>query len=588
MRIVRVEIERFMGLRRVSLALNPHLQLIAGPNNSGKTTLFRALEFFFAPELFEAARVQPQNDYFREEGPRALTRVRLYFGSLTQTERTTFSDAVTQRSGRFWVEVRLSRRGQLTYRASRDQPGDELHKLLLEHLDIVHVPAVRVDRDRTLRPETERLAATLKDVLVRSRPGRDTEVQKRFASLARSVSTLLTRVLDASKNHMSELALPGVDIEFSTPAPPELLASALSRLRVKRAGTDIELSDEGTGIQSLLSFGILRHTASRERSRAHIFLVEEPEAFLHPQLQRALAAQLKALSRDVQVLATTHSPIIIDAVDIREVCRLRRDPDGLQYSWDPEELTDKESAQLRRFCDVKNSELVFAQKVICCEGPSDHGALIALCESELAEADVAVVAMGSADVAEHFAKLGRRFQLDTLFVLDKDKVASDRTTLRKLAAAVGTPFTDAETDRLNRLGQRQCRTRQEAARWRSDANALVSSRGVYCIGNDIEGAVSFSYRKDKILDALGPNHAGHLSTQQVTDLRSRRGKSYLSRLRELVGSKGWNIELVAQDAKLKQHVPKLVITLLGRPHPRSELGALREAIRKFVEERASD
>ena len=53
MRIVRVEIERFMGLRRVTLELNPALQVVAGPNNAGKTTLFRALEFFFAPESYD-------------------------------------------------------------------------------------------------------------------------------------------------------------------------------------------------------------------------------------------------------------------------------------------------------------------------------------------------------------------------------------------------------------------------------------------------------------------------------------------------------------------------------------------------------
>jgi predicted ATP-dependent endonuclease of OLD family len=98
MRIVRVEVERFMGLRRVALEVDPSLQLVAGPNNSGKTTLLRALEFFSNPAEVSLGRIKPQNTYYSKEGPRALTKVRLYFGKLTPQEEKLFQKTILKQS----------------------------------------------------------------------------------------------------------------------------------------------------------------------------------------------------------------------------------------------------------------------------------------------------------------------------------------------------------------------------------------------------------------------------------------------------------------------------------------------------------
>ena len=334
---------------------------------------------------------------------------------------------------------------------------------------------------------------------------------------------LLTGVLRQSENHIAELTLPGVDLEFRMPPPAELLATALGRIQLRRSGTAIELHNEGTGVQSLLSLGILKYAASRERLRSHIFLIEEPEAFLHPQLQRSVAAHLEGLAATAQVIATTHSPIIIDSVDVRRICRLHRDPLGLRYKWSPDDMSDTEAGQLRRYCDAKNSEFVFARKVIFCEGLSDSGAIAALLASALDERHVSVVPMGSADVAEYFVKLARRFQVPYLVILDKDRVSIDRTTLRKIASASGAPLMPADEQTLQLLGQRVCRTQRQATQWRTDAQALLANRHVYCLGNDIEGAIAFSYRKDALLHQLGPDSGKHLSPQSVIELQALGG-----------------------------------------------------------------
>jgi predicted ATP-dependent endonuclease of OLD family len=51
-----------------------------------------------------------------------------------------------------------------------------------------------------------------------------------------------------------------------------------------------------------------------------------------------VSEHLQDLAGQAQVIATTHSPVLVDAVDLRSVCRLKREPSGLLYSWRPAPL----------------------------------------------------------------------------------------------------------------------------------------------------------------------------------------------------------------------------------------------------------
>lgn len=585
MRILRLEIERFMGLRRVNLDVNPSLQLIAGPNNAGKTTLFRALEFFFNPDGFSIEDVKPQNSYYSREGRRALTRVRIYVGEFSQEDRDSISDAILRRSGHAWAEVRMSRKGTLSFEASGRMSGRDLHTQIVDAHQLIHVPAVRVDRAAPGTADTERLSSTIRDVLVRTRRGRQTAAQQQFERRAQALLRVVSSVLESSRGSITELVPGGQDIGFRMPELGELLEAAMSRVEIMpQAGTEIRLRDEGTGIQSLLSLGILKHAADANRGVAKLFLIEEPEAFLHPQLQRTVSQHLTAIASASQVIATTHSAILVDAVDLRCVCRLKRDPDGLQYSWRPAHLTNSLAGQLSRFCDAKNSELVFAKRVILCEGPSDVGAIETLLGESVRTTDTSVVATGGATNASMVVRLARHFNIPHLVVLDKDQIVGDRTTVRQIAIAAGLPFSQDEIDELDQSAAGRCASRRQAAAWRGRVQPLLEPRGIYCLGNDLEGAIISSYPTPLLLDWLGPNHLDHLSQESVNECLPLQGHRQLSRLRQLVGSKGWNNEQAQKANKLKPHVPRALIGTLGNPRVGSDLAGLRERLRQFIDQ----
>src|SRR5690606_21828171 len=98
---------------------------------------------------------------------------------------------------------------------------------------------------------------------------------------------------------------------------------------------------------------------------------EEPEAFLHPQYQRAVSDYLKQLAKKSQVLISTHSSVLVDSVELSHIARLIKNHNGLDYRWKWEQSELARLKYLSRYCDAKNSELIFAEKVILCEGITD-------------------------------------------------------------------------------------------------------------------------------------------------------------------------------------------------------------------------
>lgn len=68
---------------------------------------------------------------------------------------------------------------------------------------------------------------------------------------------------------------------------------------------------------------------SPEEERA-LVLVDEIDAHMHPSWQRSLASQLKKLFPELQVLATTHSPLIVSALQPEEILVVQRDPANRQ------------------------------------------------------------------------------------------------------------------------------------------------------------------------------------------------------------------------------------------------------------------
>lgn len=183
-------------------------------------------------------------------------------------------------------------------------------------------------------------------------------------------------ISDISEDIASEIDENFVKINIIKLKEDKILLKLYEELITRNQQNNIELKQNGLGYNNLLSMaatlGDLKKKPSDEE--ISIFLVEEPEAHLHPQLLDLLFNFFKQSdeSNKIQIFMTSHSPTLISKADI----------DSLNIIYEYENkvycsalsdigLLDEDKEDLKRYLDVTKSQLFFAKRVLFVEGISE-------------------------------------------------------------------------------------------------------------------------------------------------------------------------------------------------------------------------
>lgn len=90
----------------------------------------------------------------------------------------------------------------------------------------------------------------------------------------------------------------------------------------KERDSSISVEKLGRGMKSIYMLSLLEAYVADKNSLPSIIMVEEPEMFLHPQLQKISSEILYRLSQKNQVIFTTHSPHLLSNFGSRQICQI--------------------------------------------------------------------------------------------------------------------------------------------------------------------------------------------------------------------------------------------------------------------------
>ncbi len=110
---------------------------------------------------------------------------------------------------------------------------------------------------------------------------------------------------------------------------------------------DVPISHKGTGFKRLLMVAYFEYLANKKGAKNQIFAIEEPETFLHPSAQEDLLKSIIEISETSQFFLTTHSPVFAGATNGANSILVTKNTSGIsKYEKDSDGIINKIISEL--------------------------------------------------------------------------------------------------------------------------------------------------------------------------------------------------------------------------------------------------
>ena len=413
MKIARIKINNFRGIKSAELLLPNHVVLV-GDNNTGKSTVLEAIDLVLGPERLHRPSPIDEHDFYAgeylgtEEMPVAITvevvvidlsdEQILHFGNHIEWWNTRTNSPLQEPPPEETDKpevvhaLRLGFEGE--YDAEEDDFIGQTFFMSPEGEEGAKDPFRTRDKRlcgylflRTLRTGSRALSlerGSLLDIILRLQEMRlnmweDVLGELRGLAVAENDELGISEILEEVQNSVRNF----VPSEWAE--NPHIRVSHLTREHLRKtltvfmgtgektsAGAEYAapFSHQGTGTINTLVLALLAMIADLKQNV--IFAMEEPEIAIPPHTQRRIVDSVREMA--AQAIFTSHSPYVLDEFAPENLVILKRESgilESITATLPPAVKSKTYREQLRtRFC-----ECLLARRILIVEGRTEYDAI---------------------------------------------------------------------------------------------------------------------------------------------------------------------------------------------------------------------
>lgn len=324
----KITVKNFRGFRDKTNFNLENSSYFIGPNNSGKTTILNAMRFFFDKDFFINEDFINKTAFLSKKEKSNQAEIAIEFNLDNLTIKSFKNDLIKKYTSQLSVSKIISistdtKAVSQTYKINNLQ-HDNLPKEISRLIDSVKITYLHPQEGRELLHNAQE---KLRQRLL-ANWGRNSNIstsikdlQKAWDDLRGKTRKYLSGALTENLQDMWQ----GSSVTINLPKNiKEIIGVSNISFLGYEGAPEIDLTLQGTGAQATilyLTHFLLDSDRSLHRGEYHpLWLIEEPESFLHADLLVNLAKQLNSdrWLNNIQMVTSTHSPILLAGTRLAE------------------------------------------------------------------------------------------------------------------------------------------------------------------------------------------------------------------------------------------------------------------------------